>query len=107
MTSKRPCYLRETKIILADGKSRSFRALPFNRSTVKLLENIESPDVSSAESLLAIVAAVEKSLSYDQTEEEIAEIFDTGLIPMEMDSPQMKAIMGALFGKSFVAAPEA
>lgn len=100
--SARPvCHLRATRIRLANGLEYTFRALPFNRATVAILEKIESPGVSSAESLLAICDAIERSLGYDQDPDVVAWIMDSGLIPLDMDGSVLKAIMGALFGKAF------
>jgi hypothetical protein len=92
------CYLRQTKVKLLDGKEYIFRALPFNRRTVELFGRIEGAALSVGDSLAALLDAVELSLSFDQTEEEVKAILDGGLIPLSTDlsDPTLMEIMAAL-----------
>lgn len=75
-----PCCLRQTMLKLKDGRDYSFRALPFSRRTAKVV-GILTGEVPGSQ-LEALVEALEISLGYDQTPEQVAEILDNGLVPI-------------------------
>lgn len=71
------CYLRKTEITLLDGAKYAFRALPFTPKCCALLGDLNNPE----KAVLSTMEAVIISLSYDQTQEEIDAIFESGIIP--------------------------
>lgn len=88
---KSPCYLRKTEIELADGNSYTFRALPFSRDTIPIIRTLMNDEAGMDEKALALIAAVEVSLSYDYPRERVAEMLGNGLV-----NPMDERIMGAL-----------
>lgn len=75
------CYLRKTLVRLLDGNEYAFRALPFNRRTMGIMADLLEGD-SDLNRIKALLDAVELSLGYDQTPEQVAAILDNGLIPI-------------------------
>jgi hypothetical protein len=80
MDAKKPCFLRQTMVTLADGKAYSFRALPFSRRTMPLLKVLLDDEGSDLHKIDALLEAVEISLSYDHSEEEVRDILESGLV---------------------------
>jgi hypothetical protein len=87
----RPCFLRQTDIVLADGKAYSFRALPLTRKTMPIVRALIDESTPDADRLAALVQAIEISLSYDQSPAEVESIMESGLA-----SPGNREIMNAL-----------
>lgn len=91
------CGLRKTTITLLDGKEYTFRALPFNRRTVGIMEGLNSED--QVTTMKALLEAVELSLGFDQTREEVQAALDGGAVPMDALTGKTDLgaeIMGAL-----------
>ena len=84
------CFLRKTEVTLADGKTYTFRALPFNKRSVQMIKILLDENTDDIAVLEALLEAVEISLSYDQNEEEIRYIMDNGLIPMGKSDDNVK-----------------
>jgi hypothetical protein len=60
--------------------------LPFSRKTTPILERLLDEGVADAAKLGAVLDAVELSLSYDYTPEEVEAILDAGLVvPSNME----------------------
>jgi hypothetical protein len=87
----RPCFLRKTEIVLADGRAYSFRALPLTRKTMPIVRALIDDATPDADRLAALVQAIEISLSYDQSPAEVEAIMESGLA-----SPGNRDIMNAL-----------
>ena len=91
MTGQRDCYLRKTELVLADGKTYIFRALPLNRRTMPIVRALLDESVSDADKLAALVEALEISLSYDQAPEIVQDLLDCGLV-----TPGSREVMNAM-----------
>jgi hypothetical protein len=91
MSEQKPCYLRKTELVLADGKTYSFRAIPLSRKTMPLVRALVDDSAPDTDKLAALVEAIELSLSYDQSPEEVQEIMDSGLV-----SPGNKEVLNAM-----------
>lgn len=91
MPARKPCYLRRTEVVLADGRAYSFRAIPLTRKTMPIVRALVDDATPDGEKLAALVDAIELSLSYDYSAEEVDEIMGSGLVV-----PGNKEIMNAL-----------
>lgn len=96
------CHLRKTTVKLLDGEPYVFRALPFNRRTVATIADFTDPASGTQRKLSAMLDAVEISLGFDQTAEQVAEIVEAGLVPL-MGGPEgteeqriLDEVLGAL-----------
>ena len=90
MTDRKPCFLRESVIVLLDGQPYTFRALPLNKKTVGIIKLVMDDEVDDGSRLEGLVLAIEKSLSYDQDESTIEYIMENGLIPMSANGEEGK-----------------
>ncbi|MBI1291202.1 hypothetical protein GC173_08145 [bacterium] len=88
---KKPCYLRKTEVVLADGQAYAFRALPLTRKTMPIVRALVDDATPDGDKLAALVEAIELSLSYDHTPEAVEELMGSGLV-----SPGNKEVMNAL-----------
>lgn len=100
-------HLRSTIIKLKDGNEYLFRALPFTPETLRmpLIQRLmgEGGDLSK-DAMLAMLedlhAAISKSLSYSYSDEQIAAMFEEGVIPLsdmlDPNSGLLMEILGAL-----------
>lgn len=89
--STRVCFLRKSEVVLADGRTYIFRALPLNRRTMPIVRAMMDDKVSDVEKLEAFLGAVELSMGYDQSAEVIEEALDSGLVDITNEK-----VMGAL-----------
>ncbi len=82
----RACYLRETRIRLADGKEYSFRALPFTEETIEFVEFLmgsgSGRDSAVAGMMRMLKREIVISLSWAYELDQIREMFNSGLIPL-------------------------
>jgi len=85
------CYLRDTDLVLADGKTYKFRAIPLSRETLPLLRRIMDDAVPEVEKLESVLAAVEISLSFDHEPEAVQEMIGNGLV-----KPTDKEVLNAM-----------
>ena len=85
------CYLRKTELVLADGNTYSFRALPLNRRTIPIVRALLDDGVGDADKLAALVEALEISLSFDQPPDVAQELLGCGLV-----TPGNKDVMNAI-----------
>lgn len=87
------CYLRKTELVLEDGNTYVFRALPLTRRTLPMLRAILDDDTPTGDKLEAMVAALELSMSYDQSPEVIEAALECGVVAP--NNQQIMAAMGA------------
>jgi len=94
------CFLRESKIELADGCVYTFRAMPFSEDSIALFELLtgEGKGPEGAALMRVLRKAIVESLSWDQEPEVVEELFACGLIPLSVtDGGELfQRIMGAL-----------
>lgn len=97
--AKKKCYLRKTEVKLADGEKYTFRALPFNTKTARLLEGLFNEGEDTVK-LVGLAEAIELSLSFDQDAETVEYLMNSGLIPFGNtegeDGETFQKILGAL-----------
>jgi hypothetical protein len=76
------CHLQATKVKLLDGRDYTFRSLPLKPETAPIISAVLLGSVGDqGEVLRCLALALHKSLSYDQTPEEVDAILDLGLVP--------------------------
>jgi hypothetical protein len=84
------CYTKLTELVLLDGKTWKFRALPFNEETLALAEELKGDGAAAA-----LLKAIRLSLSFEHEASEVDAAVATGAVPGP-GREEFKAIIEAM-----------